>query len=111
MEVKGQMGLNIVNYVPWLQTWSEISYFVFILNELIPFMSKCYLLNLITVGLIKMELLLQFSFETDLSEGFNKFLNVLFSNMYQNSLIKGTSRFLSNYLDHLGQKKKIVILP
>ena len=22
MEVKGQMGLNIVNYVPWLQTWS-----------------------------------------------------------------------------------------
>ena len=23
MEVKGQMGSNIVNYVPWLQTWSE----------------------------------------------------------------------------------------
>ena len=23
MEVKGQMGLNIVNYAPWLQTWSE----------------------------------------------------------------------------------------
>ena len=22
MEVKGQMRLNIVNYVPWLQTWS-----------------------------------------------------------------------------------------
>ena len=22
MEVKGQMGLNLVNYVPWLQTWS-----------------------------------------------------------------------------------------